>query len=38
MNLDLEYLLLYWKIVLCLGILMMLLSVSLNKKNNGEVK
>jgi uncharacterized protein (UPF0333 family) len=35
MNLSLEYLILYWKVVLCIGIVMM--SVLLYY-NNGEVK
>jgi hypothetical protein len=29
---DLEYLILYWKVVLCLGVVMMLLSINLNKE------
>ena len=29
---DLEYLILYWKAVLCLGVVMMLLSINLNKE------
>jgi len=31
-KMDLEYLILYWKVVLCIGLLMMLLSVNLNKE------
>ena len=32
MNLNLEYLILYWKVVLCIGVVMMLLSASLSKE------
>ncbi len=32
MNIDLGYLILYWKVVLCIGIVMMLLSASLSKE------
>jgi hypothetical protein len=31
MNLSLEYLIIYWKVVLCIGVAMMLLSASLSK-------